>query len=109
MRPSVKSDKTEEAHETGSRDEHAEARDSGREGEEKIGSVDISCANLYIYIELKNQIDKGGASVDKVTHDEGMKIGPVVPQKEPGITYDPETRCYAASSNCTSCICTDRE
>jgi hypothetical protein len=34
---------------TGSRDEHAEARDSGREGEEKIRSIDISSANLYIY------------------------------------------------------------
>jgi hypothetical protein len=50
VRPSVKSDKTEETHETGSRDEHAETRDSGREGEEKIGSIDISCANLYINI-----------------------------------------------------------
>lgn len=30
VRPSVKSDKCEEAHETESRDEHAEARDSGR-------------------------------------------------------------------------------
>jgi hypothetical protein len=47
VRPSVKSDKTEEAHETASRDEHAEARDSGRQGEEKIGSIDISSAILY--------------------------------------------------------------
>jgi hypothetical protein len=52
---SVKSDETEEAHETGSRDEQleAEARDSGREGEEKIRSIDISSANLYIYMEIK--------------------------------------------------------
>jgi hypothetical protein len=99
VRPSVKSDKTEEAHETGRRDEHAEARDSGREGEEEIGSIDISCANLYIYVELKGQVDKEELVWTKVTHDEGMEVGPVVPQKEPGITYDPETRCYATSSN----------
>jgi hypothetical protein len=60
VRPSVKSDETEEAHETGSRDEHAEARDSGREGEEKIRSIDISSANLYIY---GDQVDKGEREV----------------------------------------------
>ena len=46
MRPSIESHKTEKGHETGSRDEHAHARDSGREREEKIRSIDISSANL---------------------------------------------------------------
>ena len=35
LRPNVRSDKTEEAHKTESRDNHAEARYLGREGKEK--------------------------------------------------------------------------
>ena len=59
-------------------------------------------------MELRDQVDKE-TERGQVTHDEGMKVGPVVPQKKPGITYDPQTRCYTAGSNCTSCICIDRE
>ena len=65
----------------------AEPRDSIRKGEEKIN---ISSANLYM--ELKLQLDKE-SECGQVTHDEGKKVGPAVPQKEPGMTYyDPETR-----------------
>lgn len=59
-------------------------------------------------MELKDQVDKE-SECGQVTHDEGMKVGPVVPQKEPGITYNPETRCYATGSNCTSRICINSE
>ena len=56
FRPSVKSDKTEEAHKTESRDKQAEARNPGREGKEKIRAIDISSTNLVM--ELKDQANR---------------------------------------------------
>jgi hypothetical protein len=106
LRPSVKSDKTKEACDTEDRDEHTEDRNSGGEGEEKIRVIDISSANLDI--EYMDQTGKE-SEYRKMTHNEGMEVGQIVSHKEPGITCQSETRCYAAGSNYASCMCIDHE
>jgi hypothetical protein len=56
FRPSDKSDKSEEAHKTESRDNHAETRNWGREGKEKIRTIDISSTDLVM--EFKDQANR---------------------------------------------------